>query len=209
MCQSFVDYSSCKAGKAGSKLGICGVRFNLSPMSDQFSEIILSAIKQVNLDSVWAHTDHVSTVYRGKKEAIFDAVKACYLYAYQEGIHIHFEATFSKGCPGDTDADYTLTLENQRPNQSQVKEIRFPVIGKFAVYPMGSDAYMTDIETVINKGVEQGLVSGSSHYCTLLSGDIHAIFQYLEDTFSFLEQSVNHFIIQVTLLCNTPQGEII
>lgn len=208
MCQSFVDYSSCKAGKPGSNLGICGVRFNLSPMSDQFSEIILSAIKKVNKEAIWAHTDHVSTVYRGQKEAIFDAVKSCYLHAYQEGIHIHFEATFSKGCPGDTDADYTLTLENNRPNQSQTSHITFPVIGKFAVYPMGSETYMTEIETIINQGIEQGLVSGSSHYCTLLAGDIHAIFQYLEDSFSFLEQHVSHFIIQVTLLCNIPEGEI-
>lgn len=69
MSKNYVNYGNCSAGKPGSNMEITGARFNLSPMSDDFVSIILGAIKQVDLSKVWAETDHISTVYRGKRRS--------------------------------------------------------------------------------------------------------------------------------------------
>lgn len=68
----YVSYGECQAGVPGSKQDIVGANFTLSPMSDQFVDIILGAVGQVDLSNVWAQTTHVGTTYRGEQEAVFD-----------------------------------------------------------------------------------------------------------------------------------------
>ncbi|GEK90016.1 YKOF-related Family [Alkalibacterium putridalgicola] len=208
MSKNYVNYGKCSAGKPGSTMGITGARFNLSPMSDDFVAIILDAIKHVDLSKVWSETDHISTVYRGKEEAVFDALKAAYVYAYREGVHMTLEATVSKGCPGDSDSDYTLALENPKVNNKQTQDIDFPVIGKFALYPMGSDNYMGTIEKVVNEGIDRGVVTGSGHYGTNLGGSVQDVFDYLEYVSNTVGKEVSHYVSQFTLLCNVPEGEV-
>ena len=208
MEKKYVDYGSCAAGKPGTTKEITGARFNLSPMSDDFERIILNAIKQVDLSKVWAETDHISTVYRGREEAVFDALKAAYLFAYEKGTHMTLEATISKGCPGDRDSDYTLEFDNPRVNQEETQAIDFPVIGKYALYPMGSDNYMAAIAEVVNEGIDRGVVTGSGHYGTNLGGNVQDLFDYLEYVSHTVGKTVSHYIIQFTLHCNVPEGEI-
>lgn len=180
----------------------------MAPMSDDFIDIILGAIRQVDLSNVWAKTDHTSTIYRGGSVEVFDALKACFISSYRPGVHCSLEATLSKGCPGDVDEDTPLSFDGSRINEVRSQATHFPVIGKFAVYPMGSDNYMKTIEKVVNLGIDQGTITGTGHYVTFLGGDVHEVFDYLEQVFKILEQDVSHFVIQVTLLCNVPGGEI-
>lgn len=208
MEKNYVSYGNCSVGKPGSTMGITGARFNLSPMSDDFENIILGAIKQVDLSKVWAETDHISTVYRGKEEAVFDALKAAYVYAYTEGVHMSLEATISKGCPGDSDSDYTLAFDNPRVNRAETSGIDFPVIGKYALYPMGSDDYMATIAGVVNEGIDRGVVTGSGHYGTNLGGSVQDVFDYLEYVSNTVGKTVSHYVIQFTLHCNVPETDI-
>lgn len=208
MSKNYVNYGNCSAGKPGSTMGITGARFNLSPMSDDFETIILDAIKAVDLSKVWAETDHISTVYRGKEAAVFDTLKAAYVFAYREGVHMTLEATVSKGCPGDSDSDYTLAFDDSRVNKEKTETIDFPVIGKFALYPMGSDDYMATIAKVVNEGIERGVVTGSGHYGTNLGGSVQDVFDYLEYVSHTVGNEVSHYVSQITLHCSVPEGEI-
>jgi len=205
MRKNYVDYGNCGIGKPGSELNVTGARFNLSPMSDNFKSIILSATQQVDLSKVWNQTDHISTTYRGTEKAVFDALKACFLYAYQDGVHMTLETTISKGCPGDGDNDYVLEYENPCVNEADIKSIDFPVIGKFALYPMGSDNYMKVIENIVNEGIDRGDISGTGHYGTNLGGSAQSVFDYLEYVSNTVGEEVSHFVIQVTLHCNVPE----
>ncbi|TVP90461.1 YkoF family thiamine/hydroxymethylpyrimidine-binding protein [Alkalibacterium sp.] len=208
MSKNYVNYGNCSAGKPGSTMEITGARFNLSPMSDEFVSIILGAINKVDLSKVWAETDHISTVYRGKEEAVFDALKAAFVFAYKEGVHMTLESTVSKGCPGDSDSDYTLELDNPRVNSEEAKNIDFPVIGKFALYPMGSDNYMGTIAKVVNEGIDRGVVTGSGHYGTNLGGSVQDVFDYLEYVSNTVGKEVSHYVSQFTLHCNVPEGDV-
>lgn len=203
----YVDYGSCPAGTPGSKKGVAGVRFSLAPMSDNYVEQILSAIEQVDLSKVWSQTDKTSTVYRGSDEAVMDAIRACFIYAYQEGVHMSLDATFSKGCPGDVDADYTLELEQPKINAAKIQNKHFYVAGRFAIYPLGTDTYMAIIADLVNQGIDRGVIAKSAHYATILEGDVQEIFDYLELVFTTLSQSVSHFVVELGLACNFPEDE--
>ncbi len=208
MSKNYVNYGKCSAGKPGSTMEITGARFNLSPMSDQFETIILDAIHKVDLSKVWAETDHISTVYRGREEAVFDTLKAAFVFAYKKGVHMTLEATVSKGCPGDSDSDYTLEMNEPRANKEESSTIDFPVIGKFALYPMGSDNYMGTIAEVVNEGIDRGVVTGSGHYGTNLGGNVQDVFDYLEYVSNKVGSEVSHYVSQITLHCNVPEGDI-
>ena len=66
-------------------------------------DIILEAVRQADVSKVYSLTDELSTVYRGRRQHVLDALKACFTGAYREGVHMVLEATLSKGCPGDTE----------------------------------------------------------------------------------------------------------
>lgn len=200
-----VSYGCCAAGVPGSKKGVSGVRFSLAPMSDGYAEQILGAIRKVDLSKLWSKSDATSTVYRGTAEAVLDGLRACFIYAYREGVHMSLDATLTKGCPGDVDADYTLEFEEPRVNYPKLAAFHFPVAGRFAVYPLGTDSYMSLIADTVNAGIDRGVVSGSGHYATFLQGDVHAVFDYLSDIFLSLSARVSHLVIEIALACNFPE----
>jgi hypothetical protein len=206
--KEYVNYQSCQVGVPGSKKGVAGIRFSLAPMSDDFISIILGAIDKVDLSKVWAKTDETSTVYRGRESAVFDACKACFHHAYRDKVHMMMEMTISKGCPGDVDADYALEFSDEKVNEASIKDIHFPVICKFSLYPMGGNNYMQLIEDVVNEAVDRGIFHGTGHYVSFLKGDSHDVIDYLEWVALTVGEEVSHYIIEATLLCNLPEEDM-
>src|SRR5699024_3502498 len=56
----FMEELNCRTSE------IAGASFTLSPMSDDFVEVIESTLSAVNTSKVWLETDDVSTTIRGK-----------------------------------------------------------------------------------------------------------------------------------------------
>ena len=105
-------------------------RFTLSPMSDRFVDIILGAIGKVDGSAVEQRTDKLSTVYRGSREAVEDAVKACFLYAYRPDVHMTMECAFSAAPVGREE-------EKGAVNGEKPGMFHFPAVGKLTLYPPG------------------------------------------------------------------------
>ena len=97
--QNHVSYGSCCAGTCGASKDITGCRFTLAPMSDRYIDIILGAIQKVDTSNVWANTEKHSTLYRGKRIHVLDAVKACFVHAYDPDVHMTMETTFPRAVP--------------------------------------------------------------------------------------------------------------
>ena len=115
--KEYVTYG-CKRGcPCAGDHAITGCRFTLSPMSDRFIEIILGAVGKTDTSKVWSRTDEVSTIYRGKRVHVLDALKACFTGAFTEGVHMALEATVSKGCPGDVEADSFMAEDDEPVNE--------------------------------------------------------------------------------------------
>lgn len=205
--KQYVQYGSCCAGSCGASKDITGCRFSLSPMSDRYVEIILGAIEQVDVSKVWGKTERLSTLYRGRREHVIDAVKACFVHAWQPDVHMTMEMTFSKGCPGDTDAESYLAEDTVLRNEPSMKEIHFPVDCKISLYPMGVSNYMEFIAHVVNHAVDLGIYAGSTHYVTVLKGDVHALFDYFAWVNEYCANELSHYVLEATLSVNSPTAE--
>ena len=191
----------------GTKLDISGCRFSLDPMTDDFVSIILGALEETDTSAVWSQSDALSTVYRGKLPYVADAVKALFINAWRPDVHMALEGQFSRGCPGDSDGDSLLTREDPVPNQPKIQDRHFPVLCKLALYPMGTEDYIDEIAKVWRLAEAKGLNPTTIHYATRIHGDIHEVFDYLEEVCSLMEKSVPHYILHFTLSVNSPTNE--
>ncbi len=191
----------------GTDLPIAGCRFSLYPMSDRYVDIILGALKETDTSAVWSQSDALSTVYRGRLPYVADAVKALFIHAWQDGVHMALEGQYSKGCPGDIDGDSKLGLEGDAPNAAAVRDRHFPVLCKFALYPMGTGDYIQHIANVWRAAEARGLCPETIHYATRLSGDVHDIFDFLEEVCASMDGKVSHYIVHFTINCNSPTAE--
>lgn len=194
----------CPWSTTGATLPITGCRFSLAPMSDKYIDYILSAIEKTDTSKIWSKTDKTSTVYRGKKVHVIDSVKACFMNAYDENIHMTAELTFSKGCPGDSDGDSFLSEDDTLLNEPNLVNKNFNVVSKISFYPLGTTDYMQGIIDVVNMAKDFNLYLESSHYCTILEGDIHKMFQYFESVLSYADENISHYVFQGTLSVNSP-----
>lgn len=188
----------------GASLEITGCRFSIAPMSDNYINIILGAIEKVDTSKVWSETGELSTIYRGKRVHVVDTVKSCFVQAYKENIHMTMEATFSKGCPGDSDADCFLSKDDELANEDFIKNIKFKAKSKISFYPLGLEDYMTHIAHIVNLAIERGLYKKSAHYVTILEGDIGEIFSYFNEVLAYAEDNLSHYILQATVSVNSP-----
>ncbi len=203
----YVTYGSCGCGTCGASKEITGCRFSLSPMSDHFIDIILESSGKVHTEKVWSATDKLSTIYRGKRCHVMDAMKACFIHSWREGVHMTMEATVSKGCPGDTDAESFLAEDDDLANEPEIKEVHFPVVCKISLYPMGVSDYMKYIADVVNMSIDMGVYAKSSHYATILEGDVQELFSYFDRATAYCSANLSHYILEITLSVNSPTVE--
>jgi len=193
--------SNCPRDDCRTNKEITGCRFSLSVMSDNYINMILGAIQNINTKNIWSHTDALSTTYRGKRIHVVDAVKACFVNINDGKTHITMESTFSKGCPGDTDADVFLAKDDMPLNQ---KDKKFNMLSKISLYPLGATNYMEHIAYVVELATKKGVYKCSSHYATELEGDVNVIFDYYNEVMDYAEKKLNHYVLQATLSVNSP-----
>lgn len=88
-------------------------------MCDNFVEVILNSIEATDTSNVWMKTDDVTTTIRGKAVHVFDVSRAIFMHAAKTGEHIAFNATYSIGCPGDSEGNTMTTKDNVPDNSEQ------------------------------------------------------------------------------------------
>ena len=194
----------CGCDTTAASRAVVGCRFSISAMTDDYINVILGAVDQVDTSKVWKMTDKLSTVYRGRQVHVEDALKACFIYAYHKDVHMTMEATFSKGCPGDTDADCLMAEDDIPVNEAAIKDVHFPVLCKIALYPMGIPNYMEHIAKVVNHAIDLGIYENSSHYCTILNCDVQELFHYIQYVNEYCKKQLSHYVFEVTFSVNSP-----
>lgn len=190
-------------GTNGS-VDVTGCRLSLYPMTDRYADIIINAVKQVDTRHVWAETDLFSTLYRGEQTHVIDCVRAAFVHAYQADVHMTSELTFSKGCPGDTDADSYLEEQAEPINLEARNKADFPVAVKYSFYTFGKDEYMEEIAHIVEMARIRGLNPVSAHYVTLLTGTADQIFEYFAEALAYAHKHLLHYVIEATLSVNSP-----
>ena len=190
--------------QACTKSDIAGASFSIHPMSDQFIEIIKGALKEVDTSKVHLKTDDVTTTVRGQLVHVFDVTKATFLHAAKTGEHVAFQATYSLGCPGDSEGEAYMATDETPLNFGHVKNIKQPVASKFSLYPLGGGNYMDVIYEQI-EAMKKHVTVSPAHYSTRLDGEAVAIFDGLEQTFqATVEGGSSHTVMTVSISANSP-----
>ncbi len=184
---------------------IAGCSFSIYPMSDNFADLILSAIKATDRSKVWMKTDKVSTIARGRISHIFDVSQAIFLEVAKSGVHTVYSATFSVGCPGDTAGHTFMAEDDNTLNEDRSSEIEQDVTAKFALYPLGGESYMDLIYEQIEAMKTYGLQVTPTHYETILEGPAQRVFKGLQKVFEATEAAGSlHTIMTVSISANSP-----
>lgn len=187
-----------------AKSDIAGASFSIHPMSNQFIEIIKEALKEVDTSKVYLKTDDVTTTVRGQLVHVFDVTKAAFLYAAKTGEHVAFQATYSLGCPGDSEGEAYMATDETPLNSGHIKNIKQPVASKFSLYPLGGGNYMDVIYEQI-EAMKKHVSVSPAHYSTRLDGEAVAIFDGLEQTFqATVEGGSSHTVMTVSISANSP-----
>lgn len=170
-------------------------RFTLSPMSDRFVDLILGAIGKVDAGSITQRTDKLSTVYRGSRAAVEDAVKACFLYAYRPDVHMTMECAFT--------SDGAETGPGPR-NEEGAGEYHFPAVAKLTLYPLGAVDAVAQRAKVVTRAREMGLVREEAFDGPILAGDVQDIFACLSAVNEDCRRELKDYTLEFTLSVNSP-----
>ena len=198
--------------KQEEKRNVTGCRFSLAPMSDDFIDIILSSIADVDTSKVWSSTDEFSTVYRGRRIHVLDALKACFIRSFRQGVHMTMNALITEGCPGDAQKDAALedavwAEDDTLANEPTIAEVHFPAAAKIELYPLGRADYMEQIEHVIEMAKDRGVFDRSEHYVTVVKGDVQELFGYFGAAAEYCGNNLEHYALEITVAVNFPEGE--
>ncbi|RNA68638.1 YkoF family thiamine/hydroxymethylpyrimidine-binding protein [Alteribacter keqinensis] len=185
---------------------IVGCRFSIYPMADNFVDIIIGALKEVDTSKVWMKTDDVSTCVRGRSEHVFDVTKAIFTHAAKTGVHVVFNGTFSIGCPGDSEGDTYMSESDERLNEEASRVEKVEVATQFALYPLNNPDYMQVIADQVGVAADHGTFTKGVHYASRLDGDVHDVFQSLEEAFVNASKTDDrsHVTMTAAVSANSP-----
>lgn len=185
---------------------IVGCRFSIYPMADNFVEVILKALNEVDTSKVWMETDDVTTCIRGRSEHVFDVAKAIFIHAAKTGVHVVFNGTFSVGCPGDSQGDSYMSENDERLNEEASSKEKVEVATHFALYPMNNPDYMQIIADQVEVAKGHGTFTKGIHYASRLDGDANDVFKTLEQTFVNVSKTHerSHVTMTAAISANSP-----
>ncbi|TVR86206.1 MAG: HMP/thiamine-binding protein [Spirochaetaceae bacterium] len=201
-----------------------GCQFSLYPMSDNFVEVILPAVKAMGSPKdLRIETDDISTLVVGQPERVFEVVAKAYEAACRAGGHVVLSALFSRGCPGEPD-DPLCTPEGPSKGPSNgagsdsatrgavtspaatttTVATGVEIDAQFSLYPLGIPGYMNTIAATVGAVKEAGVYDRSKNFCTRLSGDLAAVFAAVERAFEEAARDTGHVVIHLTASKGSP-----
>src|SRR5699024_12283517 len=103
------------------------------------------SLSETDTSKVWMQTDDVTTTVRGKMVHVFDVTKAIMIHAAKTGKHVAFQATYSIGCPGDSEGDVYLSEDDNIANLGGSESGNQYASARISLYPRGGGDYMAII----------------------------------------------------------------
>ena len=189
---------------------IVGCRLSIFPMTDRFAEVIVEALKSVNTDKVWMHTDDLCTCIRGRAEHVFDVTRAIFAHSASTGAHTVFNGTFSIGCPGDSNGDVYMSEDDIRMNENLAGAADLETASHFSLYPLGTENYMDIIYQEIERAKSKGTLTQGIHYSSRLDGTVSSVFDTLEDAFRHaIQTDSSHLVMTAVVSANSPSPKSI
>jgi hypothetical protein len=196
-----------------------GAQVSLYPMSSNFAEIILDAVKGLDpyRDKLRIETDDVSTLMIGPPDALFQAMRELAVIAARSGEYCVLSAAVSRGCPGEPEdpicwvkpAQSTISPLAERidialETVAAVSADDQQVAAQFSLYVLGTDNHMDEVYGCIDFLKLSGTFDRPKHFCSRLRGDASVVFATLREAFCRFGPSEGHVTLDITITINSP-----
>ena len=162
---------------SGDAVKFTGVRFSLTPKGEHIKQTIKHAMSGVSDYGVQVFPDDVSTCLIGPEARLFEALRVAFGRCAADGKMVSLQATFSAGCPGETeivDVERKVPkdlVSSRKGNVDEWVEDAFSVCGlriaaQFSLYPLGKPQYMDMIYREIDVAKQSpAWKPGKTHFC--------------------------------------------
>jgi uncharacterized protein YqgV (UPF0045/DUF77 family) len=196
-----------------------GAQISLYPMTDDFVEVILGAIGELEpyRPNFRIETDDISTLIVGPPEQLFPAMRDLFLAASRRGVHCVLAATVSRGCPGEPDDPICTPIVGSNHDQPLAARIAAAmrhveaaprtgqvVAAQFSLYPLGSGHHMDEIYGCIDFLKASGVFDRSKNFCTKLRGDAGPVFATLSEAFLRFGAPQGHVALDLKVSASSP-----
>lgn len=187
-----------------------GIRFSLYPMRDDFVPLIVGAVAGLDRFGVEVEVDDVSTCLVGEEPNLWEAARVAFGRAAASGAHVVLSATFSAGCPGEPAGDVCVPRAYAGPTggeegwSPEAHDLPGRVSAQFALYPLGTGAYMDAIYAEIARAKDGEVRVVGRHFCTHLYGSGGAVFALLRRAFAATRGAATHVVMTATVSANSP-----
>ena len=156
--------------------GIYGARLGIYPMQDNFSSLILDAVKSCDRRNLAVMTDDMGTTVQGSMRRVFDYVTEVLGRAFEPEGHTVANLLLSFGCEGDVPETIPEDTTEDIVLDWQDRSVR-TVSCVWSYYPLGADAHLDVIENAIAQVTknEQLVYYPRAHYCTRIDGPLRIL----------------------------------
>ena len=195
----------------------CGAQVTLCPMTDDYVKVILGSLSSLDpyRDQLKISSDDISTLFMGPYDLVYRAMDDLFVAASRSGVHTVMHATISRGCPGWTDdpsppvpSSSVLPIQERKGNAIQAvsiaRESGQEVTAQFALYVLGVNQHMDEINGCIDFLQSSGTFDKLKNFVTKLRGDSSKVFTTVKEAFVQFGPPGGHVTVDLTISANSP-----
>lgn len=188
-----------------------GARVGVAVMCDDFADVILGALRDVDPRGLTLETGDVSTWAGGPEEDLLAWLTDLADAIAHTGHHAAITVQLSRGCPGEVVCALPGGAGPRVVATPSGRDIGVRAAAEWAIYPLADDVragvepdHMRDIEAAIELARELGTFRGSEHFVTRLEGDVGAILATVVAGWTMVGRSVQHVVAHLSISINSP-----
>ncbi|WP_022887499.1 YkoF family thiamine/hydroxymethylpyrimidine-binding protein [Glaciibacter superstes] len=194
-----------------------GARLTLSVMSDDYVNVILSAIRAADATGLATETGAVSTYVSGGEADILRYLSQVISAAGRAGHHVSASLLLSRGCPGEATCELPAAGAALYSEISELPPTGVHAVGEWALYPLADVAaasvdgnaapdHMRDIYAAIDYAKSTGISVHTEHFVTRLEGDLAQVLQAIAAGWILVGRTVQHVATHATVSINSPSS---
>ena len=187
-----------------------GARVTVAVMADNFVDVILGALRDVDSTGLAIETTDVSTLIQGGEADLLRYLTDLGSAVAASGHHAVMNVLLTRGCPGETKCAL--------PGDAGPRAVETPVgreTGQYAtadwvLYPLADSAgngetdHMRDIMAAIEYAQERQVFDGEQHFASRLAGDFGTLMEVAVGAWTLAGRNVQHVTSHLTFSLNSP-----
>lgn len=189
-----------------------GARVTVAVMSDDYAEVILVALRDLDASGLEVTTTDVSTCVQGEETAILRWLTELGERIAETGRHAAMTVLLTRGCPGETRCELPGDAGPRPVEAPAGRELGRYATADWVLYPL-ADAplvdgqapdHMRDIWAAIEFAQARGVFDGEQHFASRLAGDLGTLLEVAVAGWTMTGRSVQHVTSHLTLSLNSP-----